>query len=161
MADHLSRSRRSEVMGNIRSKNTSPELRVRRAAHALGLRFQIHRRDLPGRPDLVFPRWKTAIFVNGCFWHQHSGCARAVVPRTRAEFWSAKFRRNVARDAEVAAALEAAGWTVSVIWECETKSPQGLLAKLRALFGVSSESQRQKKSATSDDNAELASHSSP
>lgn len=111
-------------MSRVRSKDTSPEMRVRRAAHALGLRFRLHRRDLPGKPDLVFPRHRAALFVHGCFWHRHPGCAKASMPKSRPDFWQAKFERNIERDRRVETELEALGWRVFVIWECETKSDE-------------------------------------
>lgn len=109
-------------MSRVRGKDTTPELRVRRAAHSVGLRFRLHRKDLPGSPDMVFPRHKVAMFVHGCFWHRHPGCTKASNPKTRAEFWQDKFRSNVTRDERVAAELEKLGWRVVTIWECETKS---------------------------------------
>lgn len=104
-------------MAKIRAKHSRPELRVRRAAHALGLRFRLHRLDLPGTPDLVFPRYRLAMFVHGCFWHQHPGCHRAVLPITRTDYWLLKLAGNQAREA-----LEALGWRVAEIWECELAS---------------------------------------
>jgi DNA mismatch endonuclease (patch repair protein) len=109
-------------MGRVRQRDTDPELRVRRALHAAGLRFRVQRRDLPGRPDIVLPRHRIAIFVHGCFWHRHPGCRMATMPKTRADFWSAKFERNVQRDESNVAQLIALGWRVVVVWECETKS---------------------------------------
>lgn len=126
MTDRLSPAERSRNMSRIRDKHTGPEMRVRRAAHALGLRFRLHRRDLPGTPDLVFPKLRVALFVNGCFWHRHEGCAKAYSPKSNEDFWRAKFAANVERDARKAAALEAAGWTPVVIWECETGEPDAL-----------------------------------
>lgn len=126
---------RSANMAKVRGKNTRPEMAVRRAAHALGLRFRLHRRDLPGTPDLVFPKWKTALFVHGCFWHRHDRCAKASSPKTRAAFWQAKFDRNVARDGRSAEALQAAGWTVATVWECETRDTEKLVRQLRSIFG--------------------------
>jgi len=108
-------------MAKVRSADTAPELRVRKAAHAVGLRFRLHRRDLPGTPDVVFPRFMLAVFVHGCFWHRHPNCKRASMPTTRTEFWSEKFAKNVARDKAAIAALSKQGWTVLVIWECETR----------------------------------------
>src|SRR5687768_10733427 len=99
-------------MARIGSKHTKPELVVRRAAHAAGLRFRLHRKGLPGRPDLVFPKHKTAVFVHGCFWHRHEGCRRASMPQTRPEFWEAKFRENIERDRRTEKALRALGWRV-------------------------------------------------
>ena len=118
MADRHTPAQRSANMARIGAKHTKPELRVRRAAHALGYRFRLHRRDLPGNPDLVFPRLRLAIFVHGCFWHQHPGCRRAVLPASRPDYWLPKLARNQARDATARDALEAAGWHVAEIWEC-------------------------------------------
>lgn len=128
---------RSANMAKVRGKNTKPEMAVRRAAHALGLRFRLHRRDLPGTPDLVFPGRRTAIFVHGCFWHRHHGCSKAgAAPKTRTEFWQAKFDRNMARDARNADALRDAGWNVVTIWECETRHPEKLTDQLRTIFNI-------------------------
>lgn len=112
--------RRSALMARIRSKNSIPELAVRQVIHRLGYRFRLHRRDLPGTPDLVFPGLQKAIFVHGCFWHRHRGCARTTTPKTRKEFWSHKFRQNVKRDRVKERQLKALGWRVLVVWECET-----------------------------------------
>ena len=100
----------------------------------MGKRFRLHRRDLPGRPDIVLPKERLAIFVHGCFWHRHDGCSRASIPATRPDFWDAKFRRTVERDAEQTAALEALGWRVAVIWECEIRPAGSLSAKLERLL---------------------------
>ncbi len=118
MADMLDPTTRSRTMAAVKGKDTSPELRLRRALHALGLRYSLHARGLPGRPDLVFPRFRAAVFVHGCFWHRHPGCPRATTPATRQDYWLPKFARNVERDAEALAALRAAGWRTAVIWEC-------------------------------------------
>jgi DNA mismatch endonuclease (patch repair protein) len=125
------RAHRSWTMSRVKSKNTVPEIVVRRAAHELGLRFRLHRGDLPGKPDLVFPRWRVAIFVNGCFWHSHEGCNRARLPRSNSAYWKGKLLRNVERDHESFQSLRRAGWRVIVIWECESKRPAQLKAKLR------------------------------
>ena len=122
---------RSALMSRVGRKNTKPEMTVRRVAHALGYRFRLHRSDLPGCPDLVFPARKKAIFVHGCFWHRHPGCRLASTPKTRAEFWSAKFSRNVRRDADVILCLENSGWACLVIWECQTRDPIALVQYLR------------------------------
>jgi DNA mismatch endonuclease (patch repair protein) len=122
-------------MSRVRGKNTSPEMRVRRAAHAMGLRFRVHRKDLPGKPDLVFAKHKVAMFVHGCFWHRHSGCAKASIPKSRTEFWQRKFDTNVARDERVQAELQALGWRVVTLWQCETKSDDELRSKLNRIFG--------------------------
>lgn len=119
MADIVDVQRRSELMAGIRGQNTAPELAVRRIAHAMGLRFRLHRKNLPGRPDLVFPRHRLAVFVHGCFWHQHQECRFAHIPKSRVSFWKDKFAANIARDQRNIAALHSLGWRVLVIWECE------------------------------------------
>lgn len=129
MADVLTREQRSALMSKIRGKGTEPEMIVRRLAHSLGYRFRLHRPDMPGSPDLVFPGQKKAIFVHGCFWHRHN-CGRAYAPKTRPEFWSRKFSSNVARDRRVARALRRAGWNVLVVWECQTGSYEPLMRRL-------------------------------
>ncbi|SDP58581.1 T/G mismatch-specific endonuclease [Phyllobacterium sp. YR620] len=131
MVDQISAERRSAVMGKIKATNTGPEIRVRKAAHAVGLRFRLQRSDLPGKPDLVFPKLKTALFVHGCFWHQHQGCRRASVPKTRTEYWNEKLARNVARDAATIPALQARGWRTVTIWECETADQNALQSIIR------------------------------
>ncbi|PYB83627.1 very short patch repair endonuclease [Pseudomonas fulva] len=119
--DVVDKATRSRMMAAITGKNTQPELALRRFLHALGYRFRLHRKDLPGKPDIVMPKLRTCIFVHGCFWHRHAGCQYATTPKTRSEFWAAKFSRNVERDLENVQALEAKGWTVMVVWECEIK----------------------------------------
>ena len=111
---------RSRMMGRIRARDTTPERRVRSFLHACGLRYSLHRRDLPGSPDIVLPAFKTVVFVHGCFWHRHPGCQLATTPATRPAFWKAKFDSNVTRDARNEAQLASAGWQVLTIWECET-----------------------------------------
>ncbi|WP_230532198.1 very short patch repair endonuclease [Microvirga roseola] len=133
MVDRIDKARRSALMGRIRAKNTSPELAVRRAAHAAGLRFRLHRKDLPGRPDLVFPRYRLVVFVHGCFWHRHQGCPKCTDPKTNAEFWSAKLAANVERDARIEQELRSLGWRVEIIWECETRTPGSLVERLKAM----------------------------
>lgn len=126
MVDRLTPERRSYLMSRVKGKNTTPELRVRRLAHALGYRFRLHRRDLPGKPDLVFPRLRKVILVHGCFWHRHAGCRLATRPKSNTEFWDSKFKRNVDRDRRVEAELRKIGWNVLVVWECETRNPDFL-----------------------------------
>ena len=121
---------RSALMARVRDKNSKPELIVRRATHALGYRFRLHRRNLPGTPDLVFPRLRKAIFVHGCFWHRHRGCSRTTTPKTRAEYWQRKFAANVERDARKKRQLRALGWSVLVVWECKTADPDTLKKRL-------------------------------
>lgn len=123
-------------MSRVKGKHTGPEMIVRRAAHALGLRFRLHRKDLPGRPDLVFPRHKVALFVHGCFWHRHPGCRLASTPKSRIEYWQAKFDTNVARDVAAEQALRDAGWRVVTVWECETRKEDSLRMRLTVLGGL-------------------------
>lgn len=136
--DRLTPERRSWLMSRVASKDTSAEMRVRSAAHARGLRFRVHRKGLPGTPDLVFPRWRTVVFVHGCFWHRHPGCRKATTPKTRTGFWEAKFHRNSERDLANLAALRASGWRAEVIWECETRSLDSLNERLDDIFGYAS-----------------------
>lgn len=136
LADRLSPERRSWLMSRVRGKHTAPEMRVRQTAHAVGLRFRLHRKDLPGTPDLVFPKHHVAMFVHGCFWHQHAGCSKASSPKSRTEYWQAKFEANMRRDALAIGRLEALGWRVETIWECETKDAAALIARLEAIFDL-------------------------
>lgn len=119
--DPLTTRQRSELMSRIRSKDTEPEMRVRRLVHGMGYRYRLHARDLPGCPDLVFRPSRKAIFVHGCFWHRHMDCRANRLPATRREFWRHKLDGNARRDGRNKAALEELGWRVLVIWECETK----------------------------------------
>lgn len=134
MTDHLSPEKRSQNMRLIKSKDTVPEKKVRSVAHRLGLRFRLHRNDLPGAPDILFPSRKTALFVHGCFWHRHEGCPRATTPKTNNNYWNRKFMRNVERDNENRKKLEEKGWRVLVIWECETKSEKTIESFLAKHF---------------------------
>jgi len=124
MADFVSPEKRSKIMRGVKQKDTCPEILVRRALHASGFRFRLHRKDLSGKPDIVLPRHNLVIFVHGCFLHQHTGCKDGRVPTSNQDYWIPKLARNVARDDEKAQALEAAGWNVSTIWECEAHSPE-------------------------------------
>jgi DNA mismatch endonuclease (patch repair protein) len=121
MPDVFTAEERSRVMRSVRGKNTNPEMRVRRAAHAMGLRYALHKKSLPGTPDVAFVSRKVALYVHGCFWHRHEGCRLASTPQSNAEFWAAKFERNVARDLRVRQEMENLGWRIEIIWECETK----------------------------------------
>ena len=129
MVDVLTPEQRSALMSRIRGKDTKPEVVVRRLAFSLGFRFRLHRRDLPGSPDLVFPRLKKVIFVHGCFWHRH-GCGRAYTPKTRTDFWTRKLSANVAHDRGVRLELRRAGWAVLAVWECQTSSDKWVLRRL-------------------------------
>lgn len=122
MVDFLTPAQRSERMSKIKGRNTRPEILLRQLLHGTGLRYRLHRSELPGKPDLVFPRYKAVVFVHGCFWHRHTGCKIASTPKSNTEFWIQKFKRNVERDAKSVAALENAGWRVFIVWECELSS---------------------------------------
>lgn len=122
MADTITRERRSWNMSRIKGRNTGPELRLRSLLHRAGFRFRLHAKELPGRPDIILPKYRAAIFVHGCFWHRHQGCRNATTPSTRTEFWQSKFDSNVSRDERNRTDLRAAGWTVFTVWECELKS---------------------------------------
>lgn len=128
--DNLSKSQRSYCMSRIRAKDTKPEIIVRRILHRLGYRFRLHRRDLPGAPDIVLPRYRFAIFVHGCFWHQHPGCRRATLPVSNVEYWTDKLAWNITRSNEAIAVLEQSGWRIAVVWECETKDLEALRLKI-------------------------------
>lgn len=142
MTDIVTLEARSRMMSSIKSKHTTPELIVRSCAHGLGLRFRLHCRHLPGKPDLVFPRHKTVVFVHGCFWHHHD-CKRATIPKTNDEFWLKKFTENKSRDKEKTAQLENFGWRVIEIWECETKHRETLKQRLQELFCIDSKGAQQ------------------
>ncbi|TJZ84866.1 very short patch repair endonuclease [Paracoccus hibiscisoli] len=133
MADIVTPEVRSRMMAAIGRRDTKPEIAVRKALHAAGFRFRVDVRKLPGAPDLALSKWRTAIFVHGCFWHRHGGCPKASVPATRPDFWAGKFASNVARDQRVQAALIEAGWKVVVIWECSI-STSNMEASLLSLM---------------------------
>ena len=133
--DIVSPDTRSKMMSSIRGKDTAPERIVRRTAHQLGLRYRLNRSDLPGSPDLVFPRHNIVVFVNGCYWHRHQHCRYCYSPKSNIEFWRKKFDNNVARDKRVKRELERMGWRVAIIWECECKDSDGLRNRLKAMFG--------------------------
>lgn len=121
-------------MSRVRAKDTSPEVRVRKVAHAMGLRFRLYRKDLPGKPDLIFPKYRLAVLVHGCFWHRHRGCRKASMPKSRVDFWNNKFSANVARDRSVRIQLRNLGWRVGVIWECQTKDKGEITWRLQNLI---------------------------
>ena len=126
MTDRMSPEQRAWTMSRVPSKNTSPEMRVRSQMHRAGYRYRLHVSDMPGKPDIVMPRYQTVVFVNGCFWHRHPGCRRASTPKTNTPFWERKFARNVARDRRAHKSLRRDGWTVLVVWECQTRDSQTL-----------------------------------
>lgn len=136
MADRITPDRRSWNMSRIKGRDTVPEKRVRSLLHRLGLRFTLRNTTLPGKPDIVLPRWQTVIFVHGCFWHRHDGCRNNIMPKTRREFWEKKLGGNVARDQRNLLALRRLGWRVRVIWECEATDESNLLRSLQRFFRI-------------------------
>jgi len=132
MVDHLTKKKRSWNMSRIRSKDTKPEIIVRSLLHGMGYRFRLHRKDLPGRPDIVLPKYKTVIFVHGCFWHGHRGCKRSNIPKSNQEYWIPKINRNIERDQKNSAILRRVGWKVMKIWECECKHPEKITKKIKS-----------------------------
>lgn len=132
MTDRISKERRSWNMSQIRAANTRPEMVVRSVLHRLGYRFRLHSRNLPGRPDVVLPKWKTVIQVHGCFWHRHSRCKFAYTPKSRLSFWTRKFTENVERDLRTTRRLRRMGWRVVTIWECQVCDPLRLANRLDA-----------------------------
>jgi len=131
MADVFTREERSRVMATVKSADTTPERKVRSIVHRLGYRFRLHRRDLPGNPDIVLPRHRKVIFVNGCFWHQHPRCSAADRPASNTEYWNKKLNRNIQRDRKNLRALRKAGWHPLVIWECQLKNEVRTEARIR------------------------------
>ena len=134
MVDILNPVERSALMARVRRENTKPEMVVRRLVHSFGYRYRLHRRNLPGKPDLAFISRRKVIFVHGCFWHGHAGCSLATIPKTRRAFWCAKFEANRTRDRRVRVDLKRAGWASLVVWECETRHPEGISDKLVAFL---------------------------
>jgi len=132
--DKISKEKRSWNMSRIRSKNTKPELIVRSLLHNAGYRFRLHLATLPGKPDIVLPKYKTAVFVHGCFWHRHTGCKYAYTPKSRNTFWNKKFKDNVNRYEIVKHELRAIGWKVIVVWECEILNVDRLIKRMTTLL---------------------------
>lgn len=130
MIDLVSAATRSRMMSSIKGKNTKPELAVRRFLHASGFRFRLHRKDLPGKPDVVLPRYQLAIFVHGCFWHRHAGCFYSTIPASRENFWRAKLDGNALRDVSHVSELLGGGWRVLVVWECGLKHSSSKIGEL-------------------------------
>ena len=131
---HKVSEQRSRNMSAIKSKNTKPEIAVRKVLHSMGYRFRLHGKELPGSPDIVLPKYRTVIFVHGCFWHRHKDCKYATTPKTRGEFWNNKFRSNVERDLEIKENIKNIEWRSVVIWECETKDIENLRGKIINIF---------------------------
>jgi DNA mismatch endonuclease (patch repair protein) len=121
MTDNVPPDVRSQIMARVKSKGMKPEMRVRHLLHGLGYRYRLHRKDLPGKPDLVFPSRHKVVFVNGCFWHNHEGCSKVRIPNTNRDYWVSKLERNSNRDKLNVSLLESSGWNVMVIWECQLK----------------------------------------
>ena len=138
MADSLSKDKRSWNMSRIKGKDTKPELIVRSLLHKMGYRFRLHKKDLPGKPDIVLPKYKTVIFVHGCYWHRHKGCKYTYNPKTRVDFWQKKFKNNILRDKKNKIDLKKAGWKVFIIWECETSDPATMMSKIQKFMPVKS-----------------------
>lgn len=132
--DTISLEHRSWNMSRIKSSDTKPETVVRSLLHKLGYRFRVHRKDLPGTPDIVLPKCKTVIFVHGCFWHRHSGCKYTYTPKSRTDFWEEKFRKNIERDQAAYAKLKTLNWKVFTVWGCETRDVPALIIKLELFF---------------------------
>lgn len=130
MTDHLDQTKRSLNMAAIHSRNTKPELAVRKIVHALGYRYRLHDSRLPGSPDLAFASRSKAIFVHGCFWHRHTGCRYSTTPKTRTAFWETKFSSNVVRDRRTRRQLKKIGWAVLTVWQCELKNPKKLTERI-------------------------------
>lgn len=135
--DVFSKEARSRIMSAIKGKNTKPEILVRKSLHLLGYRFRLHRKDLPGKPDIVLPKYRTVVLVHGCFWHQHpsKNCKNSQKPKTNLDYWEKKLLRNQARDKQNAIALKLQGWRVLIVWECQTKDEQFLRKKITKFLG--------------------------
>jgi DNA mismatch endonuclease (patch repair protein) len=134
LTDTVSKEQRSAMMRAVRNKDTAPEMLVRQAAHRMGLRFRLHRKNLPGRPDLAFKKWRTVIFVNGCFWHRHADCPRTTNPQSNKDFWETKFADNMRRDRANYARLKTLGWRVIVLWQCEISTSEKAAAAIKRHF---------------------------
>ena len=137
MTDHVDSGTRSAIMAKVKSRDTRPEMKVRSALHKAGYRFRLHRSDLPGNPDLTFPRFRLALFVHGCFWHRH-GCKRTTMPASNTGFWSNKFRRTMERDKKALKELKETGWATIVIWECQLEA--GISRLIKTLTGTARQS---------------------
>lgn len=145
--DTVSVKDRSRIMRAVRHENTTPEIKVRKMAHSLGYRFRLHRKDLPGSPDLVFPKHNLCIFVHGCFWHSHPQCKKATVPKSNMGYWRQKFEDNKQRDRRKARELQTLGWKVVIIWECQTRDTKKLRTILLKSLGDSARPQTVSKKA--------------
>lgn len=145
MADVFTQAKRSAIMSRITGKNTKPEIVVRKIVHSLGFRFALHRRDLPGTPDLVLPRYRKVIFVHGCFWHGHARCRRATLPSTNKKFWHEKIGGNKLRDTSAKRRLQQTGWEVLVVWQCEIAKREKLIKRLESFLRLKSKQRTQNR----------------
>jgi len=134
LTDTFTEQQRSQLMSRVRNRNTVPEVRVRSLLHQMGYRFRLHRKDLPGTPDIVFPKYRKIIFVHGCFWHGHNQCKRGKRPETNTDFWNTKINKNITRDINAQKSLLDSGWSVTVVWECEIADIKGLQDRLKAFL---------------------------
>lgn len=139
MTDRFSPEKRSEIMSRVKNKDTKPEIAVRSILHRMGYRFRIHRSDLPGKPDIVLPKYGAVVFVNGCFWHGHKGCSRAARPSSNKSFWNKKIDRNKKRDLVVSKGLKSKGWRVLTIWQCQIRDEAALKERLRGFLNQDQE----------------------
>lgn len=134
MTDTLTVTERSRLMSKIRGKNTSPEIAVRSLLHRVGYRFRVHVSSLPGKPDIVLPKYRTVIFVHGCFWHRHKGCKAATTPKSHRKFWAEKFKRNIANDRKHVRQLRQLSWKVVTVWECQLRHPGKVLRHIEKML---------------------------
>ncbi|MFA7184157.1 MAG: DNA mismatch endonuclease Vsr [Victivallales bacterium] len=132
--DNVSSKQRSINMSRVKGKNTRPEMTIRSLLHKMGYRFRLHNKKLPGNPDIILPKYKTIIFVHGCFWHQHEGCRKATIPQTNTDFWKIKLSKNVSRDSQNNDKLISLGWKVVIIWECELKNIEPLKNRIKKIL---------------------------
>lgn len=145
MADRLTKEHRSWNMSRIKSTHSKPEVVVRSLLHRMGYRFRLHKKDLPGKPDIVLPKYKTVIFVHGCFWHRHLNCKYAYTPKTRTDKWLHKFSNNNERDKIVKKQLELLGWKVLIVWECQTKGAEKLEKTLKSFLTLTTQASKHEK----------------
>jgi len=134
MADTVSKSVRSRIMSSVKQRHTKPEMIVRSLLHQLGFRFRLHRKDLPGSPDIVLPKFRTAIFVHGCFWHQHKNCSKSRRPSSNQNYWNTKLDENISRDKRKEKELSKLGWRIATVWQCEIRDLETLTKKLKKLL---------------------------